>query len=444
MEVEYVGKRAHLFHLLQQHPEWTLQQYADAVGCSQSMVCTWRQRFREAQAQGTLDASIFFSRSRAPHHHPPRIDTEVNERVLSIRQSPPEPLQRTPGPLAILYYLQRDEALQAKAVRLPRSTRTIWRILDAAGMIERDPPRQRSPRLPRAPLEEVQLDFKDVSTVPVDLHDPDAKRQHVIEVCNFIDAGTSLLLHAQAHEDFHAETAFQAVVTFLRRYGCPSILTFDRDPRWVGSATARDFPSALCQFLWCVGVQPNVLPPRHPELNCYVERYHRTYKEECLFVHRPGTLEEVRNVTETFEHFYNTQRPHQGRSCRNRPPSQAHPVLPILPALPTVVDPDAWLQAVHGRTYARRVKSDGRVSVDGADYYIKQVLAGQLITLCVNAAERCFEVLQHESIIKQLPIKGLQGQRMPLDDYVALMEERARSEERQRLMNLRRRHLQAR
>ncbi|WP_236039161.1 helix-turn-helix domain-containing protein [Ktedonobacter robiniae] len=98
MEVEYVGKRAHLFHLLQQHPEWTLQQYADAVGCSQSMVCTWRQRFREAQAQGTLDASIFFSRSRAPHHHPPRIDTEVKERVLSIRQSPPEPLQRTPGP----------------------------------------------------------------------------------------------------------------------------------------------------------------------------------------------------------------------------------------------------------------------------------------------------------------------------------------------------------
>ncbi|GHO63431.1 hypothetical protein KSC_023230 [Ktedonobacter sp. SOSP1-52] len=118
--------------------------------------------------------------------------------------------------------------------------------------------------------------------------------------------------------------------------------------------------------------------------------------------------------------------------------------MPTLPALPAVVDPDAWLQAVHGRTYARRVKSDGRVSVDGADYSIKQALAGQLITLNVNAASRCFEVLQHESIIKQLPIKGLQGQRMPLDDYIALMEERARSEERQRLMNLRRRHLQAR
>jgi hypothetical protein len=29
------------------------------------------------------------------------------------------------------------------------------------------------------------------------------KRQHVIEVCNFLDAGTSIALWAQAREDFH-------------------------------------------------------------------------------------------------------------------------------------------------------------------------------------------------------------------------------------------------
>jgi len=178
--------------------------------------------------------------------------------------------------------------------------------------------------------------------------------------------------------------------------------------------------------------------------NAYVERYHRTYKEECLLVQRPGTLEEVRSVTEAFVSHYNKERPHQGRSCRNHPPSLAHPVLPSLPPLPAAVDPDAWLQAIHGRTYARRVKADGSVRVDGVSYYVKQTLAGRLMTLRVNATERCFEVMQQDTIIKQLPIKGLQGKRMPLDDYIALMEERARSEERQRVMNLRQRHLQAR
>ena len=139
MEVDYVGKRAHLFHLLHQHPDWTLQQYADAVGCSQSMVCTWRQRFREAETQGRLDASIFFSRSRAPHHRPPRIDEEVKERVQEIRLDPPNNLKRTPGPVAILYYLHRDQTLLAKGTRLPRSSRTIWRLLDEAGLTSARP-----------------------------------------------------------------------------------------------------------------------------------------------------------------------------------------------------------------------------------------------------------------------------------------------------------------
>jgi predicted nucleotidyltransferase len=100
--------------------------------------------------------------------------------------------------------------------------------------------------------------------------------------------------------------------------------------------------------------------------------------------------------------------------------------------------------AIHGRTYARRIKSDGRVSVDGIDYYIKQALAGQQIILRANAAERCLEVLQENTLIKVLPIKGLLGKRLPLDEYIALMEERARSEERQRLRDLHQRLVQAR
>ena len=51
---------------------------------------------------------------------------------------------------------------------------------------------------------------------------------------------------------------------------------------------------------------------------------------------------------------------------------------------------------------------------------------------------------QQETLIKALPIKGLQGKPMPLEDYIALMQERARSEERQRLLKLHQRLLQTR
>ncbi len=55
------------------------------------------------------------------------------------------------------------------------------------------------------------------------------------------------------------------VAQFLREHGRPHMLTFDNDPRFVGSPSGRDFPSALVRFLLCVGVEPNVIPPHRPE-----------------------------------------------------------------------------------------------------------------------------------------------------------------------------------
>lgn len=159
-----------------------------------------------------------------------------------------------------------------------------------------------------------------------------------------------------------------------------------------------------------------------------MERYHRAYGEECLRVFRPGTEEEVREVTEAFLRHYNYERPNQARSCGNRPPRVAFPTLPTLPALPEWVDPDAWLAHIHGQAYARRVQPKGTVAVDRRDYYISQALAGQQVVLVVNAPERRFDVLVGKEVVKSVAIKGLTGQMLPFDEYAARMREEARSE----------------
>src|SRR5579862_7524687 len=84
------------------------------------------------------------------------------------------------------------------------------------------------------------------------------------------------------------------------------------------SASGRDFPSALVRFLLCVGVEPNICPPRRPDKNPYVERYHRSFGKECLDVLRPGTKEEVQEATDAFFVHYNTEQPNQALSCGNR------------------------------------------------------------------------------------------------------------------------------
>jgi hypothetical protein len=75
----------------------------------------WKKRLQEADPE---DPQVLHSRSRARTHPPARISEPVVERIIQMRDAPPEGLQRTPGPKAILYYLPRDEQLQGE--RLPR------------------------------------------------------------------------------------------------------------------------------------------------------------------------------------------------------------------------------------------------------------------------------------------------------------------------------------
>ena len=97
--------------------------------------------------------------------------------------------------------------------------------------------------------------------------DAEGKRQHVVEIANFVAAFTSIWLHREVRGDFDAETLLEAVAQFLCEHGLPQMLTFDNDPRFGESASGRDFPSALVRFLWCVGVTANVIPPHRPDKN---------------------------------------------------------------------------------------------------------------------------------------------------------------------------------
>lgn len=179
-----------------------------------------------------------------------------------------------------------------------------------------------------------------------------------------LDVGTSLLVEAQVREDFTAETALASVAQTRQTQGRPQLLTLDRDPRWVGSPPGSDFPSALVRFCACLGIQVHVCDPQHPQQNAFVERSDRTYQQECLALDRPTTLEQARQVTQTFVQHDHVERPNQALSCGNQPPRTAFPSLPNLPPLPLVVDPDHWLHALDGLHLERKVNRHGQVSVD--------------------------------------------------------------------------------
>ena len=427
MEEQWQVDRARLRSLRQQHPDWSQAQLAQHLQRSLRWVKKWLKRLQTAEP---ADTDVLKSHSRRPKQPHTKVTAAVIERILAIRDQPPEDLQRTPGPLAIKYYLQQLEKKAPLSCYLPGSTSTIWRVLDAHQRILRPSPVEPKTTLLAEPLQVWQIDFKDVTTVPPE---PGGKRQHHVETLNMIDTGTSILIDNPARTDFNAETVIETVAQTLQRVGRPQRIRFDRDPRFVGSASTEDFPVAFVRFLSCLQIEADVCPPQQPQENGYVERYNRTYEYEGIRIYQPTSFSQVLDMNLDIRYHYNYQRPNQARSCGNQPPLLAFPKLPPLPPLPTFIDPDRWLKDIDGHLFKRRVNRSGTVKVDKHHYFIGRAHHGCYVVLRVQAAQQQLVVELKGETLKTLPIKGLQHRLMSLPDYLLFIQQQAISEWRQHL-----------
>jgi hypothetical protein len=415
MEEQWVVDRCKLREVWLEHPEWSRRELAEAVGRSRSWVKKWLHRIRGTTLE---DREVLNGHSRARKRPPPEMAPEIVNRILEIRDHPPPKLGRTPGPLTILYYLKQDKSLTETEYTLPRSTRTIWKILDRYHRILRPGPREHEAEERPEPGVEWGMDFHDVSSVPAD---PEGKQQHVVEILNLVDHGSSVVVASEPHNDYTAETALRTVAGVLVDQGCPDRIRLDRDPRWVGSWTAKDFPSPMLRFLQCLGIDPQVCPPQRPDKNPFVERYHRNFKYECQLINSPHDLVSTVDINRPYVHFYNFERPNQALTCGNQPPRVKFPNPPHLSPVPHTIDPDRWLLALTGKTYKRRLDRNGCFQLGNQTYYVQKKLHGHYVIVWVDGQRRELAIFANRHLVKKLPIKGLQNRLMNFPDYLELM-----------------------
>ena len=290
MEEQWLVDRAKLRQLLHQHPAWSTRHYAAAVGRSQKWAQKWKQRL---QATDLDDQQVLHSQSRARKTTPERYPPEVIERILALRDQPPAAVPRKVCAPTILYYLHQDEQMKAGGYRLPRSTSTLWKILDAHQRIVRVPRVEHLSFERPEPMDTWEIDFTDVSSAQASHSD---KQKHQVEAFAVVDRGSSILVDLQAADDYRADTALLALASTLVEQGLPKRVVFDRDPRWVGSWSSDDCPSVFMRFLLTLGVAAEVCPPHRPDLKPFVERYFRTLNAECIRVTHPADVMQTRAV----------------------------------------------------------------------------------------------------------------------------------------------------
>ena len=420
METEWRIARARLRELLQENGQASHPELAERVGYSVAWVRKWRKRLAQVSPD---DDQVLYGQSHRPKHSPRRVSTALEERIIALRVTLSEQYNRKVGARTIAAYLKREAAQWAEGV--PASSATIWRILRRRQYIFVPVQRDKQPFERPEPWVHWEIDFCTAAKVS-----PEAptKQHNGLEVFNVVDRGSSVSIDSQPSAQFDAEQALLSMAATLLKQGVPRCITYDRDPRLVGSQSTDGFPSAFTRFLLCVGCAVDILPPRRPDLKPFVERFQRTLQEECLSKHRPTTAAEAAPHLATYCHWYNQDRPHQGRELHDQPPYRRAAQGSPLRRLPEQVDPDAWLAFYDKRCYRRHVDSSGTIQVWKHTYYVGMAYASQTVLVRLDAPQCQLHIEVGKRLIKSIPLKGLYGQTVDFQYFLGLMSDEARSE----------------
>lgn len=413
-ESQRIYDRMRLHKLMKKHPHWQPAQLAAMLGRSERWGRKWVRRLKAVTAP---DFRMYLSQSRAPKRRSRQTAEVVKDAICDLRVSLSEQYHRPAGAHLIRHYLHKDKTLQDVEAFVPSSSRTITRILRERGYIL-DPARREHEPLPLcAPMEEWEMDFCEIRLV-----------EGRFEFFLVVDRGTSRVVYLEGCEGYRADTALEAVVRLFLLYGLPQRLRFDRDPRLVWSWSADSFPAPLVRLLHVLGVTPVICPPRRPDKKPYVERCIRTFKQEWLDRFSLNTMADCYEALAAFPHYHNAERIHLGRACQGRTPDDAFPSLPTLPFPADEVQPNAWLQAQHGRVFRRRIRANGTIQVDKHVYYVDEKLAKRPVLVHLDAVKRCLRVtVDGVALAKALPLKDLHAERMPLFAYLKRLQREALS-----------------
>lgn len=233
--------------------------------------------------------------SRRPHSNPRALSSELRQEIAILRG---ELLAQglDAGAASIAWHLrQRHNSAPALS--------TIWRILKAQGLITPQPKKR-----PRSYMQRFEA-LQPNETWQSDFTHWRLKEGSDVEIINWLDDHSRLLLHATAHRAITGQIVIDSFNKCRSEYGTPFSTLTDN-----GQVYTARFTQGKNGFEYLLSeleiVQKNG-SPGHPQTQGKIERFHQTQKK-WLSQQRPATtIEQLQRQLDEFRSVYNTQRPHR-------------------------------------------------------------------------------------------------------------------------------------
>lgn len=308
----------------------TVTEAAQQYGISRRHLHRLLARYRDEGLDGLEP------RARAPLTSPQRTTDRVRDRVLQLRVALTV-AGTDAGPVTIAWHLQQE------GLRAP-STSTIRRILHAAGLIVPEPrkrPRGSYIRFEAAqPNETWQSDFTHWRLA--DGAD--------VEILNWLDDHSRLLLSCTAHRPVTGRTVVDTFLRCVDEFGPPASTLTDNGR--VYTARHGGGRNEFEYILAALNIRQKNGAPNHPQTQGKIERFHQTLKSWLDARPRAATIIQLQTQLDAFRDYYNGHRPHRARGTT---PATAYAATPK-------TAPAGHGDHAHYRVRHDHVGTDGKIS----------------------------------------------------------------------------------
>ncbi|WP_460985796.1 integrase core domain-containing protein, partial [Sinomonas halotolerans] len=192
-----------------------------------------------------------------------------------------------------------------------------------------------------------------------------------------IDDHSRLALASLAAWGETSEAAMAVVKTAIARHGVPQ--RFLSDNGQALNPSRRGHAGILVEYLRSLGTEPITGKPYRPTTQGKNERFHQTLFTYLAAQPAAATLEELQAQVDAFDHYYNTERVHQGHGSLDLTPREAWDRTPVA-APPAPPPPDHAPPWDEPRTASRRgSRPKGVVTILNTHFLIGAHWAGKTV-----------------------------------------------------------------
>lgn len=262
---------------------------AKRFGVSRRWVNILLARYR----QGGLEA--LEAKSTAPKTHPHAINDEVKQKIRRLRiKLARQGLDN--GAETIAWHLKKAD------LPVPAAS-TIWRILDQAGLVTRQPKKK-----PKAYIQRFEA-HQPNETWQSDFTHWQLKDGSDVEILNWLDDHSRFLLYCTAMNPVRGGDVVASFKACINEYGTPTSTLTDNGvvytARFVGGRNAFEY------LLTALGTKQKNGHPGHPQTQGKIERFHQTLKRWLTQQPKASSITQLQKQLDRFKEIYNYQRPHK-------------------------------------------------------------------------------------------------------------------------------------